>query len=302
MNISTLPETNLRRHIGVEVEAIQDFYDGKEGGTPYPAGRVDTGFASLDALLHGLKPGDLSVVAGAPLMGVTAFVCNVAAFVATERKLPVFVAPLHQGISAHVRHLVGTIGHLSSERVATALYSDDEWQHLVFALEKISGGGAMHVDDRCFAVDDAVAKATEIAGGQPPESPLGLIVIDGLPMLATSENMADRTAELSAICRKLKILARTLGVPVILTTNLNRRLDDRGNKRPMLGDLRDCGALADIADVVMLLYRDEIYNPDTLDRGVAEVIVAKNSLLRLGTARVGYMSDHNLFYNLPPGE
>lgn len=257
---------------------------------------VATGFVDLDARTSGLQPGDLIIVAGRPSMGKTAFSMNIAEHVAVEVHKPVAVFSMEMGGTQLVMRMLGSVGRLDQHVLRTGRLGDEDWQKLTFAIGKLSEA-PMYIDETpALTALEVRARARRLArqhGGE-----LGLIVIDYLQLMSGSGRSGEnRAAELGEISRSLKGLAKELKVPVIALSQLSRSVEQRPNKRPMMSDLRESGAIEQDADIILFMYRDEYYNPDSPDKGLAEAIIGKHRNGPTGTVRLAFVGQYAKFEN-----
>lgn len=277
------------------VKIIEDIQEAcGEGGRDIPG--TPTGFTLIDRRIAGMRPGDLIVVGSRPGMGRTAFALNVAEYCVTENELPVAFFSTESTGEQLTARVLGSVGRLNVHKLRQGKLSDDEWERLSYALGKTHSAPLYFEKNGCRSVKQVVASAKVIAdesGGK-----LGLLVVDRIQGLAHSDDPGVRAIELSNIASSLKALGMELGCPVIVTSSLNRSLELRSDKRPMLADLRDSGAIEDEADVVLLIYRDEVYCPDTPDRGLAEIITAKQRNGPKGCDRLAFISECCRFEDL----
>jgi replicative DNA helicase len=277
------------------VERIQELHD---RDNPTDITGVPTGYTDLDQKTSGLQGGDLIIVAGRPSMGKTAFALNVAEHVAVNAGLPVGVFSMEMGGSQLAMRMLASIGRLDSSRVRTGRLNDEEWGRLAFALGKLheapiyidETGGINPIDLR------ARARRLHRQCGK-----LGLIVIDYLQLMVGVRQSDNRANEVSEISRSLKALAKELEVPVIALSQLSRKVEERQDKRPMMSDLRESGAIEQDADVILMMYREEYYKPDTQEKGVAEVIIGKQRNGPTGTVRLAFLGEYTRFENLAQG-
>ncbi len=256
---------------------------------------VATGFADLDERTSGLQPGDLVIVAGRPSMGKTAFSLNIAEHVALQLKKPVAVFSMEMGATQLVMRMVGSVGRLDQHRVRNGRLGDEEWDRLSLALEKMNGAPLFIDESAALNPIELRARSRRLARqcGQ-----LGLIVVDYLQLMTVSGQGENRATEISEISRSLKALAKELQVPVVALSQLNRGLEQRPNKRPVMSDLRESGAIEQDADVILFIYREEVYNPETSDKGLAEIIIGKQRNGPIGTVRLAFLGEHTRFENL----
>ena len=259
---------------------------------------VPTGFTDLDRLTSGLQEGDLIVIAGRPSMGKTAFALNVAEYIALSSrvKLPVAVFSMEMGATQLAMRLIGSVGRLDQHKIRTGQLSPDDWERLSDALGRLSDA-AIHIDETAaLNALELRARARRLArqyGGK-----LGAIVVDYLQLMQAVAQGENRATEISEISRSLKALAKELQVPVIALSQLNRSLEQRPNKRPIMSDLRESGAIEQDSDLILFIYRDEVYNEDTQDKGVAEIIVGKQRNGPIGTVKLAFLGQYTRFENL----
>ncbi len=258
---------------------------------------VATGYTDLDELLSGLQPSALYIVGARPAMGKTAFGLGLAAHVAQHSTKPVLVFSLEMGHSELTQRILSSEARVDSTKIRTGNLAEADWQKIGKAIGRLEV--PLFLDDNPrVTVTEIRAKARRIKakfGG------IGLIVIDYLQLMGGNGTSENRQLEVSEISRNLKILARELEVPVVALSQLSRGLEARSDKRPMLSDLRESGSLEQDADVVMFLYRDEVYNADSPDKGSAEVIVAKHRSGPIGTKRLVFIGQYTRFDNAARG-
>ncbi len=260
---------------------------------------VRTGYFDLDRLTAGLQKGDLLVLAARPSMGKTAFVLNIAEHVAVKEELPVLVFSMEMGASQLALRMVGSLGRINQQNLRTGRLADDEWGRLAEAVDRL-GKSQVFIDETpALTVAELRARARRMArqfGGT-----LGLICIDYLQLMSgNGGNEENRATELGEISRGLKGLAKELQCPVIALSQLNRSVESRTDKRPMMSDLRESGAIEQDADVIMFIYRDEYYNKDSKEPGVAEIIIAKQRNGPVDTVRLTFLKPLTRFENRAP--
>jgi replicative DNA helicase len=261
---------------------------------------VPTGFYELDRQTAGLQPGDLIVLAARPSMGKTALAINIAEHVALNEQLPVAVFSMEMGASQLAIRVVGSIGRIDQSRLRTGKLKDEEWPRLTEAIEKLRNI-SLHIDETAgLTVGELRASARRLArqcGGK-----LGLIVVDYLQLMSGSAgNDENRATELGEISRGLKMLAKELQCPVIALSQLNRSVETRPDKRPMMSDLRESGAIEQDADIIMFIYRDDYYNKESKEPGVAEIIIAKQRNGPTGTTKLTFLKNLTRFENYASG-
>jgi len=273
------------------VERIQELHD---RDNPSDITGVPSGYHDLDGKTSGLQGGDLLIVAGRPSMGKTSFALNIAEHVAIEVGLPVAVFSMEMGGTQLAMRMLSSVGRLDAHRVRTGRLSDEEWSRLSFALGKMHEAPIYIDETPALNPIDLRARARRLHRqcGQ-----LGLIVVDYLQLMSATSQGENRATEISEISRSLKSLAKELSVPLMALSQLNRSLEQRPNKRPVMSDLRESGAIEQDADVIMFIYRDEVYNPDSADKGVAEIIIGKQRNGPIGTVRLTFLGEYTRFEN-----
>ncbi|HFB9914280.1 TPA: replicative DNA helicase [Neisseria gonorrhoeae] len=235
---------------------------------------VPTGFIDLDKKTSGLQPGDLIIVAGRPSMGKTAFSINIAEYVAIEKHLPVAVFSMEMGGAQLVIRMLGSVGRLDQSVLKTGRLEDEHWGRLNEAVVKLSDAPMFIDETPNLTALELRARARRLA--RRFDGRLGLIVIDYLQLMAASGRSDNRASELGEISRSLKALAKELQVPIIALSQLSRTVEQRTDKRPMMSDLRESGAIEQDADLIMFMYRDEYYNQESQMKGYAECIIGKH--------------------------
>ena len=273
------------------VDRIQELHD---RDNPSDITGVPTGYHDLDSKTSGLQPGDLLIIAGRPSMGKTSLALNMAEYVAIEVGLPVAVFSMEMGGTQLAMRMLSSVGRLDAHRVRTGRLNDDEWSRLSFALGKMHEA-PLYIDETpALNPIDLRARARRL---HRQCGKLGMIVIDYLQLMSVSGQGENRATEISEISRSLKSLAKELNVPVVALSQLNRSLEQRPNKRPVMSDLRESGAIEQDADVIMFIYRDEVYNPDTPDKGSAEIIIGKQRNGPIGMTRLTFVGEYTRFEN-----
>ena len=277
------------------IERIQEINDKPKSELRGFVDGVPTGFADLDAKTLGLQPADLIIVAGRPSMGKTSFALNIAGHVAIEVGFPVACFSTDMRNDQLAMRLLSSVGSVDPHRMRTGRLSDDEWSRLSFALCKMNDAPLYFDDKPGLSLDDLADRARKL---HEQCGKLGLIIVDNIQSLSVvSSRGENRATEVADISRALKQLAKELNVPVIAISQLNRALEMRPNKRPLIADLRESGAIESDADVIMFIYRDEVYNPDTPDRGVAEIIIGKQRNGPIGMLRLYFIPQYGRFNN-----
>ena len=256
---------------------------------------VDTGFYDLNTLTSGLRKSDLIILAARPSMGKTAFALNLAQNVAMKTKKGVAIFSLEMPKQQLVKRMLCAEAEVDTQRITSGNMQPKDWEKLVYAMTRLS-------DARIYIDDTAGVTATDIKAKcrrlMMEEKDLGLVVIDYLQLMEGGGNTNDRNQQISAISRSLKGLARELDVPIIALSQLSRGVESRPDKRPMMSDLRDSGAIEQDADIIMFIYRDEYYNRDDVNnKGKAEVIIAKHRNGPVGTIELLFQSNITKFKN-----
>jgi replicative DNA helicase len=278
------------------VERIQELHD---RDNPTDITGVPTGYVDLDQKTSGFQAGDLIIVAGRPSMGKTAFALNIAEHVAVETGLPVGVFSMEMGGTQLAMRMLTSIGRLDSQRVRTGRLNDDEWSRLSFALGKLHEAPIYIDESGGLSPANLRARARRLArqhGGK-----LGLLVIDYIQLMSSNRQGENRATEVSEISRSIKALAKELQVPIVALSQLSRKVEERNDKRPMMSDLRESGAIEQDADVILMMYREEYYKPDTQEKGIAEVIIGKQRNGPTGTVRLAFIGEYTRFENLAGG-
>jgi len=249
---------------------------------------VPTGFFDLDRMTSGMQAGDLIVLAARPSMGKTALAINIAEHVALKEDLPVAVFSMEMGASQLAIRIVGSIGRIDQGRLRTGKLIDDEWPRLTEAIEKLKTVSLSIDETPGLTTSELRASARRLARSC---GKLGLVVVDYLQLMSGSSggDGENRATELGEISRGLKMLAKELQCPVIALSQLNRGVEQRTDKRPMMSDLRESGAIEQDADVIMFIYRDDYYNKDSKEPGVAEIIIAKQRNGPTGTVKLTFL-------------
>src|SRR5690349_220628 len=273
------------------VERIDMLYN--RGGDSDVTG-VPTGFVDLDRLTSGLQPGDLVIVAGRPAMGKTSLALNMAEHAALHAGLPVGVFSMEMAATQLVLRMIGSVGKLDQHKLRTGRLHDDDWQRLTHAVGKLNEA-PVHIDETpALNPLELRARARRL---HRQYKKLGLVVIDYIQLMSAASSGENRATEISEISRSMKALAKELDCPVIALSQLNRGLEQRPNKRPVMSDLRESGAIEQDADLILFIYRDEVYNPETADKGVAEVIIGKQRNGPIGTLNLTFIGEYTRFEN-----
>ena len=276
------------------LDRVQEMADNPNDVTGVP-----TGFYDLDRMTAGLQAGDLVVLAARPSMGKTAFAINMAEHVALNEGLPVAVFSMEMGASQLAVRIVGSIGRIDQSHLRTGRLTDEEWPRLTEAIERLRNV-SLHIDETPGLTPvELRANARRLARQC---GKLGLIVVDYLQLMTgSSSGDENRATELGEISRGLKALAKELQCPVIALSQLNRSVEQRTDKRPMMSDLRESGAIEQDADIIMFIYRDDYYNKDSREPGVAEIIIGKQRNGPTGTVKLAFIKPLTRFESLAAG-
>ncbi|MDB5814459.1 MAG: dnaB [Rhodocyclales bacterium] len=281
--------------LGRVVERIQELYS--RGETNGLTG-VSTGLIDVDQLTFGLQPTDMIIVAGRPGMGKTAFALRIAESVALKANEPALIFSMEMPADQLSQRFISSVGDIPLHNVRSGNLQEQEWQQMTYALGKLHEA-PIYIDETGGLNPTTLrARARRLyrqCGGK-----LGVIVVDYLQLMTTTRDGENRATELSEISRAIKNLAKELQVPIVALSQLNRGLEARQNKRPMPSDLRESGALEQDADLIFFVYRDEVYNPDTTDKGTAEIILAKHRNGETGMRRVAWKGRTASFHDLDP--
>ena len=279
----------LRELLAASLDHLEALYNRGDSITG-----VATGYTDLDERLSGLQPSALIIVGARPSMGKTSFALGAAAHAAIEKRLPVLFFSLEMSHLELTQRLLCSEARVDSSRMRNGKLHEADWPKVVNAIGKL-GEAPLFIDDNPnLTVMEVRAKARRLKSREG----LGLIVVDYLQLMSNPGSNENRQVEVSEISRGLKILARELSVPVLALSQLSRNLEARADKRPVLADLRESGSLEQDADVVLFIYRDEVYNKESPDRGSAEIIVAKHRNGPTGTTQLAFLDHFTRFANI----
>lgn len=253
------------------------------------------GFPLLDEMTAGMQNGDLIIIAARPSMGKTALAMNIAEHAAIYAKRPVAIFSIEMADEQLVQRLLGSVGRVDQHNLRTGRLNNDDWSKLSSAMETLHDAPFIIEETSALTIVEMRARARRIARDNPG---LGLIIVDYLQLMAgTAKNQTERTQEIGDISRGLKAIAKELDIPVIALSQLNRGVELRVNKRPVMSDLRDSGAIEQDADVVMFIYRDEVYNEESAEKGYAEIIVGKQRNGPIGHVHLQFVKEMTRFQN-----
>jgi replicative DNA helicase len=273
------------------VERIETLYNRDD---PSDVTGVPTGFADLDRMTSGFQPGDLIVVAGRPSMGKTALALNIGEHVALNTGMPVAVFSMEMGASQLAMRLIGSVGKLDQHKLRTGRLGPEDWDKLSTALGRLNEAPILIDETPALNAIEVRSRARRL---MKQYGKLGLVIVDYLQLMQATTSGENRATEISEISRAMKSLAKELHVPVVALSQLNRSLEQRPNKRPVMSDLRESGAIEQDADVIVFIYRDEVYNPESQDKGTAEIIIGKQRNGPIGTIRLTFLGEYTRFEN-----
>ncbi|MEH6583177.1 MAG: replicative DNA helicase [Halioglobus sp.] len=261
---------------------------------------ITTGFADLDGMTSGLQPSDLVIVAGRPSMGKTSFAMNLVenAVLVEGQKKPILVFSMEMPAESLMIRLLSSIGRIDQTRIRNGKLEQEDWPKLSTAVNKLKDV-PLFIDDSAGLTPTEVRSRTRKVARE--HGGIGMIMIDYLQLMQVAGSNEGRTAEISEISRSLKAIAKEFECPMVALSQLNRSLEQRPNKRPVNSDLRESGAIEQDADVIMFIYRDEVYNEDSPDKGVAEIIIGKQRNGPIGTCRLAFVGQFTRFENLARG-
>ena len=254
---------------------------------------VPTGLNDFDELTAGLQPGDLVIVAGRPSMGKTSFAMNIAEHAAIAKGIPTGIFSMEMSGEQLGLRLVSSVGRIDQQKVRTGQLDDSDWKRVAAAVS-LMAKAPMYIDDTPgLSPVELKARARRMKR----EHGLGLMVVDYLQLMSVPGTGENRATEISEICRALKFIARELKVPVIALSQLNRKVEDRPDKRPVMSDLRESGSIEQDADLIVFIYRDEVYNKDSKDKGIAELIIGKQRNGPIDTVKSTFLGRFTRFEN-----
>lgn len=259
-----------------------------------PITGVATGYHDLDDMTSGLQPSDLIIIAGRPSMGKTTFAMNIAENVMMKSKLPTLIFSMEMPGESIVMRLLSSLSRIDQLKIRTGKIGEEDWPRVMSTVSMLSEAPLFIDDTPALSPAELRARARRLAK---EHGKLGLIVVDYLQLMQVPGSSENRTAEISEISRSLKALAKELNVPVIALSQLNRGLEQRADKRPIMSDLRESGAIEQDADLIVFIYRDEVYNESSPDKGTAEIIIAKQRNGPIGKVRLTFLGQFTCFEN-----
>ena len=279
-------------------DALKDAFEvlrvrSESGGT---VTGLPTGYTEFDMMTAGLQPTDLVILAARPAMGKTTFALNIAEYAAIKSKKAVAVFSMEMSAGQLAMRLISSVGRINATRLRTGQLEDEDWSRVTSAIRILKDQAKVFIDDTPGLSPDVLrSKARRLKR----EHDLGLIVIDYLQLMSVPGNNENRATEISEISRSLKGLAKELNVPVIALSQLNRSLETRTDKRPVMADLRESGAIEQDADMIVFIYRDDYYNQETSpDKGLAEIIIGKQRSGPTGSCKLRFFGEYTRFDNL----
>jgi replicative DNA helicase len=259
---------------------------------------ISTGFIELDNMTSGLQDSDLVIVAGRPSMGKTAFAMNLVEHAVLNQDKPILVFSMEMPADSLIIRMLSSIGRIDQTRLRNGKLEQEDWPKLSAAVTKLKDV-PLYIDDTpALTPTEIRSRARRVArehGG------LGMIMVDYLQLMQVAGSSDGRTAEISEISRSLKAIAKEFKVPMVALSQLNRSLEQRPNKRPVNSDLRESGAIEQDADVIMFIYRDEVYHEESEEKGIAEIIIGKQRNGPIGICRLAFIGQYTRFENLARG-
>ena len=279
----------------VIAQVVRDLEE--RGQNPGTVTGLSTGFTDLDNLTTGLHGGELIIVAGRPSMGKTALAMNIAEACGVDQNKAVAIFSMEMGSEQIVTRLLGAVSKVNQQKMRTGKMDDDDWAKIADGLGRLNEAPLFIDEGSALNSYELRARARRLH--RSTEGGLGLIVVDYIQLMSAlgGQQGENRATEISEISRSLKSLAKELNVPVVALSQLNRNVDSRPDKRPQMSDLRESGAIEQDADVIMFIYRDEVYNPESADKGIAEIILAKQRSGPIGTVKLTFVGEFTRFEN-----
>jgi replicative DNA helicase len=295
-----IAETGSRRGSGfVALKKILpqtiDRLDELQGTEGHVTG-LPTGYDQLDQMTAGLQKGDLVIVAGRPSMGKTSLAMNIAEHAAISARVPVAIFSMEMSAEQLSFRMISSLGRVNQSHLRTGNFTDEDW-HRIDSAVRVMSEALIFIDDTpALNPTEVRARARRLAR----EHGLGLIVLDYLQLMQVTGTSENRATEISEISRNLKALAKELSVPIIALSQLNRSVEQRTDKRPVMSDLRESGAIEQDADLIAFIYRDEVYNKETLKKGIADIIIAKQRNGPVGDVQLTFLGEYTKFENFVP--
>jgi replicative DNA helicase len=253
---------------------------------------ISTGYKDLDHKTSGLQSSDLVIIAGRPSMGKTALAMNMVEHAALKSGLPVLVFSMEMPGEALAMRMIASLSRINQQNLRTGQLNDDDWARIPSSVAMLSEAKLFIDDTPALSPSEVRARARRVAR---EHGQLGLIVVDYLQLMQVPGHTENRVNEVSQISRSLKALAKELNVPVIALSQLSRSLEQRSDRRPIMSDLRESGAIEQDADLIMFIYRDEVYHPDSAEKGTAEIIIGKQRNGPIGMVRLTFLGEYTKF-------
>jgi len=279
----------IRGLLSRAVTRVQELYDSEE-----PITGISSGFAKFDEMTSGLQKSDLIIVAGRPSMGKTSFAMNLAENAAVSGNKSVAVFSMEMPGEQLALRMMSSLGRIDQHNLRTGKLQDQDWPRITSAVTMLNNAQLFIDDTPALSPTELRARARRLKR----EHGLDLIIIDYLQLMQIGGSTENRATEISEISRSLKALAKELDVPVIALSQLNRGVEQRPDKRPVMSDLRESGGIEQDADVILFIYRDEVYNPDSPDKGTAEILIRKQRNGPIGKVRLAFLGQYTRFENL----
>jgi replicative DNA helicase len=280
---------SMRSAVKEAFQILHQRYENRGSVTGLP-----TGFVDLDEMTAGLQPSDLVIVAARPSMGKTAFSVNMAEYAALKTRKAVAVFSMEMSASQLAFRLISSLGSINQQHLRTGDLAEEEWPRVTNAITFLSDAKIFIDDTPALSPSELRARARRLKR----EHGLGLIVIDYLQLMQVTGTVENRATEISEISRSLKALAKELDLPVIALSQLNRSVEQRTDKRPVMSDLRESGAIEQDADLIVFIYREEVYEPETPRKGIADIIIAKQRNGPVGEFHLTFLGEYTKFENL----
>jgi len=280
---------SMKEIVKSSFKTIEMLYEKKEHVTGVP-----TGFADIDELTSGFQPSDLVIIAGRPSMGKTAFCLNIAQYASMNKKLTVAVFSLEMAKEQLVMRMLCSEARIDAHRLRSGFLGQTDWPKLSTAAGRLADASIYIDDTPALSSMEMRAKTRRLKA----DKGLDLVIVDYLQLMSGRSRSDNREQEISEISRSLKALAKELGVPVVALSQLNRGVESRMDKRPILADLRESGAIEQDADVIIFIYRDEIYNKESMEKGTAEIIIGKQRNGPVGTRKLTWLDKYTRFEDL----
>jgi replicative DNA helicase len=284
---------SMKEIVKSSFKTIESLYEKKEHVTGVP-----TGFADIDELTSGFQPSDLIIIAGRPSMGKTAFCLNIAQYASMNKKMTVAVFSLEMAKEQLVMRMLCSEARIDAHRLRSGFLGQTDWPKLSTAAGRLADASIYIDDTPALSSMEMRAKTRRLKA----DKGLDLVIVDYLQLMSGRSRSDNREQEISEISRSLKALAKELGVPVVALSQLNRGVESRMDKRPILADLRESGAIEQDADVIIFIYRDEIYNKESMEKGTAEIIIGKQRNGPVGTRKLTWLDKYTRFEDLTTRE